>query len=483
MSQAQDTLAYSSTDSIKKSIDAINDQAYSLYYTNVEVAKDDVKVAFELSQKINYDRGLANAYNVTGTIAWSQSDYSISLKNYFKALELFKKLQDKTGILVTYNNIAELYKKIDEEDKGLQYLFMAQELNIEEFGQKRALISVNIGEVFVAKADYDSATFYFMEGLNNSSITEREKAYAYNGLANVANETREYESAIYFNKRALAIRKEINEIRSISNSYNKLANIHTHLEHFDLAEQYYDSALSYSHISGARDLRMEIYDNRSKLFKGKNDFEKALDDYTAYALLKDSIFSEQKSRQIADIQNSHQTELLKQENENALLEVKQRNAIITVIVILLLAVIVIAYIMHKQRLAQKNVINLLNEKNDQIQLQSEELHAQSEKMKYLNQNLENLNGTLEERIKERTSLLKEQNKVLAEYAFINAHELRAPVATVLGLVNLLRSCELREDEEKIVNYLHDATTHLDEVIKDIKEKLERRDYDLFDHDL
>ena len=91
----------------------------------------------------------------------------------------------------------------------------------------------------------------------------------------------------------------------------------------------------------------------------------------------------------------------------------------------------------------------------------------------LSKSLEILNHGLEEKVEIRTRLLRQQNDVLSQYAFTNAHELRAPVANILGLIHLLEKTELTEKESDVVDHLKKATDQLDEVIKDIRYKLER----------
>jgi len=63
--------------------------------------------------------------------------------------------------------------------------------------------------------------------------------------------------------------------------------------------------------------------------------------------------------------------------------------------------------------------------------ESDEIRLQAEEIKGINENLETV-------IKDRTYELEIKNKALEEYAFINAHKLRAPLARILGLVHLMK---------------------------------------------
>lgn len=73
---------------------------------------------------------------------------------------------------------------------------------------------------------------------------------------------------------------------------------------------------------------------------------------------------------------------------------------------------------------------------------------------------------------ERTKELQLKNEKLAEYTFINGHQLRAPVATMLGLCNLLDYTEELQEKEIIIKKLKDEVGILDVTIKEIRLKLE-----------
>jgi ligand-binding sensor domain-containing protein len=107
-------------------------------------------------------------------------------------------------------------------------------------------------------------------------------------------------------------------------------------------------------------------------------------------------------------------------------------------------------------------------KTEEIQAQNEEIQSQSEEISGINENLEKL-------VQNRTQELEKKNKALEEYAFINAHNLRAPVASVLGLINLIKKVELDEEGKVIVQHLEESATKLDTVVNSITQAIERGD--------
>lgn len=104
--------------------------------------------------------------------------------------------------------------------------------------------------------------------------------------------------------------------------------------------------------------------------------------------------------------------------------------------------------------------------NEEIQAQSEELYSQAEEIRVINENLEEI-------VKERTKELEKKNMALEEYAFLNAHKLRSPVASILGLINLLKKTALNEEGQGIMNHLEDSTAKLDEIVSAITKTIEK----------
>jgi PAS domain S-box-containing protein len=68
--------------------------------------------------------------------------------------------------------------------------------------------------------------------------------------------------------------------------------------------------------------------------------------------------------------------------------------------------------------------------------------------------------------------IEEQNKKLGDIAWKQSHEVRAPVARIMGLLNLQKEMNYQgEDLDEILNYLMDSSLELDKIIRDISKKI------------
>ncbi|CAN5912681.1 hypothetical protein BH11BAC7_BH11BAC7_20470 [soil metagenome] len=73
-----------------------------------------------------------------------------------------------------------------------------------------------------------------------------------------------------------------------------------------------------------------------------------------------------------------------------------------------------------------------------------------------------------------TSNLIQHTKNLEQFATIVSHNLRAPVANIIGLAEILKKKISEEDRARSEQYLFDATKRLDEMLKDLNKILEVR---------
>lgn len=115
-------------------------------------------------------------------------------------------------------------------------------------------------------------------------------------------------------------------------------------------------------------------------------------------------------------------------------------------------------------MTQKKIREKLYQQNLQLTELSDEIKKRIKQLKEYNEHLE-------ERVYERTEELENQNKQLTEYAFINSHLLRGPLARILGIVDLLERSKITAEQEKYIQHLLAASAELDEVITKINKAL------------
>ena len=106
------------------------------------------------------------------------------------------------------------------------------------------------------------------------------------------------------------------------------------------------------------------------------------------------------------------------------------------------------------------------ERTQEIIRKNNEINNQAEEIRSINENLEEL-------VKQRTLELERKNKALEEYAFINAHQLRAPVASILGLIQLIKEGHAEVEKSEYIEHLRSSAEKLDSVVRSIGKAIEK----------
>jgi len=118
-----------------------------------------------------------------------------------------------------------------------------------------------------------------------------------------------------------------------------------------------------------------------------------------------------------------------------------------------------------------NLLTQLKTTNNQLIDKSNEIEAINEELNSVNEELSTLNENLEATVQKRTFELETQNKQLTEYAFINSHVLRAPLARILGLAQLISRETISAQDQSLVNALIQSSNELDSIIRKISDLL------------
>ena len=110
----------------------------------------------------------------------------------------------------------------------------------------------------------------------------------------------------------------------------------------------------------------------------------------------------------------------------------------------------------------------VKERTAEILKMNHEIKHQAEEIRAINDNLEKL-------VAERTNELNRKNKALEEAAFINAHNLRSPVASILGLINLITKLKWQDQDKEYIHHLEKSAKTLDDVVSTITQAIGKGD--------
>jgi two-component system, sensor histidine kinase LadS len=133
----------------------------------------------------------------------------------------------------------------------------------------------------------------------------------------------------------------------------------------------------------------------------------------------------------------------------------------------------------EKRQAQEETIVLQKQINeeleDKVRLRTQELEETNAELEAQQVQFKHLNENLEREITKRTKELKiaienlvEQNQDLEEFSQIISHNIRAPIAHILGLTSIINKEKPTEESNiRLLDYIEKSAQNLDMVIKDL----------------
>jgi signal transduction histidine kinase len=436
-------------------VDYLNELAQAYKSNLPEKTMEYGNKALELSKKINYKEGEAKALNNIATAHYISSDYNKSIEIFLEVLQIFEEIEDKKNIAQTLNNIGLTYNVLSKYEISLYYHLKSLKIR-EEIGNKIGIAASynNMGNINWEMMNHDGALEYYKKSLkiyeeinnkdgiaitNNNmgniffvlkkfnqsskcfikSLTIYEElnnkygiAAALNNIAFVFKEAENYNKALEYSFRSLKTSEEMQEKAGIANTSNNIGELYFLLGNYDEAFSYFQRSLKLAEEIEAKSLIKNSYQSLSNLYTIKENYQKAMEYFKLYTEVKDSIFTEESSEKIAEMQTKYETEkkekeneILKKDNDIQKLEIiKQQNLRNSFIAISTLVLILAFVIYARYRSKQKTNI-ILNQKNTEIENANTKLN---QKNKQITRQKDQLSETLQE--------LRETQKMLTDTA-------------------------------------------------------------------
>jgi tetratricopeptide (TPR) repeat protein len=138
----------------------------------------------------------------------------------------------------------------------------------------------------------------------------------------------------------------------------------------------------------------------------------------------------------------------------------------------LMATGALGFVIYRYYQGKKQSTRALEKLNREIYEKHEEILAQSEELTQANEEIKRINESLEAEVTLRAHKIEEQNKKLIDYAYFNAHNVRGPLARIMGLSMLMERESPAGQLKEYTTCLITAAHELDSVIKEINLNLE-----------
>lgn len=332
---------------IAKSYNSIGGNNFAL--GNFENALDNFKKSLKLNEENKDSIEIAKNLTNLGNIYYNLSNYSLALNYYQDALRIDMKKGQKEGEADNNGNIGNIYSDLKNFESALKYYNKALKIH-EANNNRRGIANIlgNMGTAYLDSKQYDKALEKFEKALQLWELFGNKFGIATN-LGNIANTyhyVSDYKQALTYYEKALLINEEIGNKFGSAAIMGNLGGLFYHLtqdtvinklkerkstisldKDYNLKKsiEFSEKATELAEQIGSKDMLREFYGFLDKAYALRGEYKKAFEYQKSWIELRDSIFSVEKTKEIAKLEAVKQSQINEKEIKLRDLELLRKN--------------------------------------------------------------------------------------------------------------------------------------------------------------
>lgn len=234
--------------------------------------------SLDISQGLDFDEGMANAYGNLGLTYRMRGQLDKAEKMHLKSLEFEKKIGRLPGIATDYGNLGLIYSTRGEWDRAEQMHYKSLKIaeGLDDFGEIANQYN-NLGLIYEKRGDLEKA-----EQIQKRSLEIEKKIGRLDGIANsygniglIQIRQRKLNEAKENINRALDLYERLGDPEGVSRQYSNLATLYMVTGKLDKARQLSEKALAIGTEHGLWEAIASSYMNLGTIYQTRGDFQKA----------------------------------------------------------------------------------------------------------------------------------------------------------------------------------------------------------------
>lgn len=368
----------------------------------------------------------------------------LSAENYYKAADLFVKYDLTDKAISAYYRAAHFQYDARNYSEALPTIKLIIALlssmeNLNEGQLNRLKQTYNLNALcYAGLLAFDSALVNYERSLNLAMEMEQRfwAALVKGNMGNLYIKQGRYEEAIPNLLIDFKISRESKEWVSASNAAISLAKAFAATGRRQVALQYLDSA---NRLVEQHDVLMSkpaLYEVYANLYHAGGDYKNAFYYNRLFQVYMDSVANIRKDRELSQLKTRYDFERATAEIEllhknNTLQEEQYRQTLLITLFVVIIAVLATLL----------GVVLYINVRR-----------------------LKRINFILDDKVQKRTEDLEAKNKELDQYLYRASHDIRRPIAGILGLIQLLEMRKLDKDTGNYIQKLKSSALNMDNML-------------------
>jgi len=362
------------------------------------------------------------------------AQYNVAHELIVSAMSLSEAIQDSTNMMKAYRYLAFNHRHLEKYDDAL--LYSDKTIDIARALKDTSVLSDALNEkaniLVLDNKDYLAADRLYKEALKYAEMAADTYTIAFinHDIGNLYYEQGKHALALEYFLYSFMLHIGQNRFRELCITSSSIAMCYMELGDYRQAGDYLESGLKYAREYNLKAEKLELYGAFSMLTARMGNYKDAWDYQVKYNNLYDSLFNGEKEKLIAEITTKYETEkkdkenqMLRQQNTINSLKIAQDKSRFRSVVIIGAVVVIFGglflYILYRSNRNRKQANLTLEEKNRKISLQKDTL---AEALDFLSRRERELEGA---------------NATKDRFFSIIAHDLKNPLSSLIGLVNLL----------------------------------------------
>ncbi len=343
--------------------------------------------AMELARELHFTRGEVKATSRQGEVLHLRGELPQALEAELTAIQLSRKYHYPETEAESLIFIATIYLDLADYRQALTYLFQAKNIYDKIAGQLSPGVAQqfppyglsNIGKAYEKLNIIDSALYFQRLALKYPiNITSELQADILVGIGDIEKRQKNFSNALTTFRQVLYITGISKDLLNGSGAHYKIAEIHKEQNNIDSAIYHARLAFITGEQSSAKTSSLNAASLLAQLYKTKDKLDSAFYYQQAAMNTKDSLFGLDKFHKLQLLTLSEQQRLhgIAEEQERSKARIQRTVFLWSIGVVLL-----IVFVLWRSNKLQKKANHQLNDKNLQIEKQSESLKKTLDELK------------------------------------------------------------------------------------------------------